>query len=359
MRCQRSLLLILLCLGVVGNGCKKRATPPDLQPATVGIVVSTVHAVDGSDTLDLPARVEADPEHLVHLYAPLSGRLLRMNLVPGQEVRKGEMVGLLQSGDVAQARSDFEKAHIEVVRADAALTRGKLLAAHEVLPASQLEELQATDDAAHSEQERARQRIHELGFSETGTSDTTALTAPISGTVLDIGTAAGELQRSVETANGIATIANLDEIWVAGDVFEQDLHLVHRGEPVTVTFAAYPGLRVPANVSNIGDALDPATHAVKVRVVLANPDHRFKPDMFATLHLTRPASPRILLPLGAVLHEGNGTVVYVPAGNGKFVTQGVTTGNTVGDRIEITAGLHDGQQVVTQGAAFLREPVGD
>ena len=260
---------------------------------------------------------------------------------------------------MAQARSDFAKAHIEVVRSDAALTRGKLLAAHEVLPLADLQELQATDDAAHAEQDRARQRIRELGFSENGTSDTTSVTSPLSGTVLSIGTAAGELQRSLETTNGIATIANLSTVWVTGDLFAQDFSLVHLHDPVTVLFAAYPGETVHATVANIGDALDPATHAVKVRVVLANPGYRYKPDMFATLQIARPVTMRILLPQAAVLHEGSSTEVYVPAGNGKYVTRAVTTGATVGDKVEITSGLREGEQVVTEGAAFLRQPVGD
>ena len=81
--------------------------------------------------------------------------------------------------------------------------------------------------------------------------------------------------------------------------------------------------------------------------------------MFATLQIARPATTHILLPQSAVLHEGNSTEVYVPAGNGKYITRPVTTGAVMGDKVEITAGLHEGDQVVTEGAAFLRQPVGD
>ncbi|HEV2576226.1 MAG TPA: efflux RND transporter periplasmic adaptor subunit [Acidobacteriaceae bacterium] len=341
------------------SGCKSSSSTEETQPATANIQVSAVHAQPFEDPLVLPGRVEADPDHVVHIYAPLSGRLLNMTAVPGQELRKGQTVGELQSGDVAQARSDFEKARIEALRADRALTRGKLLAAHEVMSQADLQELQATDDAAHSEQERARQRIHELGFSENGTSDIVAVTSPISGTVLDIGTASGELQRSLETTTGIATVANLDTIWVTGDLYEQDLGSVHLHDPVTITFPAYPGQNFRGTVANIGDSLDPQTHAVKVRVVLANPDHKLKPAMFATLQIARPTVARIMVPQAAVLHDGNATEVYVPDGQGKYAPRKVTTGATHGDQVEIVSGLRDGEQVVTEGAAFLREPAGD
>lgn len=341
------------------SGCKASSPPEEAQQPTANIAVGTVHAQAIEDALSIPGRVEADPNHLVHLYAPLSGRLLNMTLVPGQEVRKGQVVAELQSADVAQARSDFEKARIETLRADRALDRGKTLAAHEVLSQADLQELQAIHDAAHSEQERARQRIHELGFSENDTSDITPVTAPITGTVLDIGTASGEMQRSLETTNGIATIANLDTVWVTGDLYEHDLGSVHLHDPVKITFPAYPGQTFQGTVANIGDALDPQTHAVKIRVVLSNPGHKLKPSMFAQIQVARPTVYRIMLPQAAVLHDGNVTEVYVPDGQGKYAVRRVSTGVTRGDQVEIVSGLHDGEQVVTQGAAFLREPVGD
>jgi len=343
----------------MGSGCKSSSPPEETQQPTANIQVSTVHAQPSEDALILPGRVEADPDHVVHIYAPLSGRLLNMTLVPGQEVRKGQTIAELQSGDVAQARSDYEKARIETLRADRALARGKTLAAHEVMSQADLQELQATDDAAHSEQERALQRIHELGFSENGTSDITPVTSPITGTVLEIGTASGELQRSLETTNGIATVANLDTVWVTGDLYEQDLGVVHVHDLVKITFPAYPGQTFQGAVANIGDALDPTTHAVKVRIVLANPAHKLKPSMFAQLQIARPSVSRIMLPQTAVLHDGNVTEVYVPEGQGKYTTRQVKIGATRGDQVEIVSGLHDGEQVVTQGAAFLREPVGD
>ena len=346
-----------LTLAVAGCRHADPAAAPDQPKANLR--VETVHAQNVGSALEIPGRVEADPEHLVHIYAPLSGRLMNFKLTAGEEVRRGQTIAVLQSGDVAQARSEFEKAKIEAVRADHALERGKLLAAHEVMSQADLQELKAVDDAAHSEQERARQRVHELGFSEDGTTDLTSVTSPITGTVLEVGTANGEMQRSLETANGLATVANLDTIWVTGDLYERDLGGVRLHQPVELLFAAYPGETLHGTIANIGDSLDPATHAVKVRVVLPNPGHRLKPAMFATLRIARPVQSRILLPLEAVLHDGETTEVYVPTSTGRYALRQVTTGATHGKEVEIVSGLKDGDQVVVAGAAFLREPVGD
>jgi cobalt-zinc-cadmium efflux system membrane fusion protein len=345
-------------LGLVA-GCNHNSPEAAADLPKANLKVDTVHIQNIGNVLELPGRVEADPAHLVHIYAPLSGRLIGMSLTPGEEVHKGQTIAQLESGDVAQARADFEKAHIETLRADHALDRGKILLAHEVMSQADFQELSATDAAAHAEQERARQRIHELGFSENGTTDVTAITAPISGTILDVGTASGEMQRSLETTNGIATVANLDTIWVTGDLFEHDLGAVHLHQPVDILFSAYPNETFHGTIANIGDSLDPSTHAVKVRVVLANPRHRLKPAMFATLRVSQPATTLILLPLAAVLYEGDATDVYVASNDGKYVLRQVKTGATRANQVEIVSGLHDGDRVVTQGAAFLREPAGD
>jgi cobalt-zinc-cadmium efflux system membrane fusion protein len=358
-RIYRVSMMFGISAGLMLSGCKHADDPDVPEQPKANLKVDTVHLQNVADSLEIPGRVEADPAHVVHIYAPLSGRLMNLNLTPGQEVHKGQVIATLQSGDVAQARSDFEKAHIEAVRADAALERGKQLVAHEVMSQADFLELKAVDDAAHSEQERARQRIHELGFSESGTTDITSITAPITGTVTDVGTASGEMQRSLETANGIATVANLDTVWVTGDLFEQDLGIVHPHEAVDLTFAAYPGEVFHGSIANIGDSLDPTTHAVKARVVLNNPGHRLKPAMFATLRIVKPEEMRIMLPVEAVLYDGANTEVYVPAADGKYEVRPVKVGDTLGKQIEILSGLQDGDRVVTQGAAYLREPAGD
>lgn len=357
---QKALMILPLgCLPAFMAGCRHEGDPAAADRPKINLSVQAVHAENVAETLEIPGRVEADPAHLVHIYPPLSGRILNFSLRPGQEVRKGETIAMLQSGEVAQARADFQKARIESSKADRALERGKLLVSHEVLSQADFQELKAADDAAHAEQERTRQRIHELGFSENGTTDVTPIASPISGTVLEVGTASGEMQRSLETSSGIATVANLENVWVTGDVFEQDLGLVHPREPVDVQFSAYPGEVVHGVISTVGDSLDPNTHSVKVRVVIPNPQHRFKPSMFATLRVARPAQMRLLVPVEAVLHDGEQTEVYVPGAQGKYLARRVVTGATHNKRIEILSGLNNGDQVVTQGAAFLREPAGD
>lgn len=340
-------------------------TPPaaEKQPTNVGVETAVVHPTVSTDYLEVPAHIMADPAHVVHIYPPLSGRIFGLTILPGQNVTKGQVIAQLQSNDIAVARSDFEKAKIEVIRADGALARGKLLLAHDVLSKADFAELQATDDVAHSELERARQHIRELGFAENSTADTVALRAPISGAVLDIGTATGEMQRSLDNATSIATIANLDTVWVVGDIFEKDLASVRLGRTVDIVVPAYPDLKLTGRIDNISDALDPTTHTLKVRVVLPNTKHQLKSDMFATIRIAGAPHPTFILPATAVLHEADRTFVFIANALGGYDQRAVTVGRTLDSgtvkNIEILNGLNDGEKVVTAGGALLRPTSGD
>ena len=196
---------------------------------------------------------------------------MALKVLPGQEVSKGQEIGTLQSSDAAQARSDFEKAKIEAARADLQLQRAKELLQHEVMAQRDYDDIKALDEADHAELERARQALHMLGFSENDTVDTIPIRSPITGVVLDVGTAAGELQRSLDNANAIATIADINPYGWVGDLYPRDLASVKVGDPVDITVTAIPDQIFHGTIDNISDAVDPVSLTLKVRVVLPNP----------------------------------------------------------------------------------------
>jgi cobalt-zinc-cadmium efflux system membrane fusion protein len=309
--------------------------------------------------LVLAARVEPDPTRVVHVYSQITGRLLELYVRPGQEVTKGQTIGLIQSSEIAEARADYDKARFEAARSDRQLDRAKLLLQHEVMAQRDYDDLEAADQAAHAELARTIQRIHMLGFPPEGSSDSAALHAPISGAVLEIGSASGEMQRSLDNASPIATIANLDSVWILGDVFERDLNTVRSAQSVEVTLPAYPDETLHGVISNISDAMDPTSRTLKVRVIVPNPQHRLKPEMFATLSIARTTAQQFIVPTAAVVHEGTSSYVFMPAASGKYEQHQVTTGTVHDKTVVVTAGLKDGDQIVTAGAALLRPPSGD
>src|SRR3984957_5342133 len=348
-------LLLLSCLGCQDKAPTAQGDTPQKPP----IEVTTIHAQAVTDRLELAARVEPDPTRVVHIYSQVTGRLVELYVRPGMEVKKDQTIGLIQSNEITEARADYDKAKIEVARSDHQLDRAKILLQHEVMAQRDYDDLEAADQAAHAELTRAIQRIQMLGFAPEGSSDSVALHSPISGAVLEIGSASGEMQRSLDNASPIATVANLDSVWILGDVFERDLSTVRAAQSVEINLPAYPGETLRGTISNISDVIDPTSRTLKVRVVLPNRQHRLKPEMFANLSIARTTAPEFVLPTTAVVHEGSSSYVFIQTAPGKYEQRQVATGALRGKTVVVTSGLKDGDQVVTTGAALLRAPTGD
>jgi membrane fusion protein, heavy metal efflux system len=335
----------------------QREQPPAAPSAAPQSVVETieVHRQPVTNQIVLAAHIMANPTSVVHIFPPMSGRVVALKVLPGQEVTKGQELGMLQSSDAAQTRSDFEKAKIEAARADLQLQRAKELLQHEVMAQRDYDDLKAVDDADHAELNRARQSLQILGFSEDSTSDTIPIRSPITGVVLDVGTAAGEMQRSLDNATSIATIANIDSIWIVGDLYPRDLGAVKVGQPVDISVTGYPGQTYHGVIDNVSDAVDPVTLTLKVRVVLANPGHKLKPQMYASIAVTNQQGDAIVVPSTAVIQNGQSTFVFVENSPGKYVRRDVTLGVVHETTDEIVQGLQDGDKVVSTGAELLRE----
>lgn len=337
------------------TACEHEAPPQTATPKHQVVETVVVHRSQAAPTLVLPARVMANPTAMVHIYPMISGRVLSLSILPGQQVRKGEKIGALQSSDAAQARSDYEKAKIEAARADLQLARAKELLAHEVMAQRDYDDLQALDQADHSELDRARQTLHLLGFTENDTSDVVPIVAPISGTVLDVDTGPGEMQRSLDNATAIATIADIGSVWIAGDLYPRDQAAVRLGQPADITVNGYPGTVLHGKVDDVSGAVDPVTFTLKVRVVLPNPHERLKPGMYANMTITGAPRDVMAVPATAVIRDGTSVYVFVETAPDKYQRRDVTLGETRADNDEVLQGLSDGDRVVVTGTELVRD----
>src|SRR5581483_12174249 len=97
--------------------------------------------------------------------------------------------------------------------------------------------------------------------------------------------APGEFSKSLESANPLVTIAELNTVWIVGDVYEKDVSKIAVGKPVVVTIQAYPGREWAGHIDSVSGTLDPTTRTLKVRVVLPNARQQLKPEMFGAIHV--------------------------------------------------------------------------
>lgn len=349
--------LTLLALSLLFTGCQQptHETVSAADGHSSNSPIRYVKVIEQSvpETLDLPAKVQADPTKLVRIFPPASGRVVAIEVKPGDHVRLSQPLAIINSSDVASARADFAKASIEAQRAARATDRQKVLFEHGAVAEKDYIDAQAQADSARAELARAKQRLELLNVSPTATSDVVTLLSPARGVVLDVSAAPGEFSKSLESANPLITIADLSTVWVVGDVYEKDLAKITRGKRVVLTLQAYPGLQWNGRVDSLSGALDPATRTLKVRVVVSNSDQRFKPEMFGTIHVEAGLHSALVVPAAAIIRENDTTAVFVRNVD-KPQQRAVTVGQSVDGSVEILSGLRAGDEVVAEGAELLR-----
>ena len=348
--------LMTVAIALAGwSGCHTQSKPRTEDPQQNPLRFATVSLQFVQNEVAIPAKVQADPQRLVHVFPPVSGRLLSLNVRPGDVVRQGQAIAIIESSDAASARSDYEKSRIEAARSHQAEQRAALLLQHEAMSEKDYEDIRAQAESAKADLARTEQRLRMLGLNTGSISDQVTVRSPRSGVVLEIGAANGELSKSLDNAASIATIADLRSVWIVGDVYEKDVALASRGMPAEVTFAALPGAKYSGTISNVSDVIDPTTRSLKIRVALPNAAHKLKPEMFATIHLVGRKQSLMTVPTTAVLHEGNASFVLVKKAEGNYEKRTVTVVNSDSDKTEIASGLQPGEIVVTVGAELLRE----
>lgn len=185
--------------------------------------------------------------------------------------------------------------------------------------------------------------------------------APFGGRVADVEVVPGQF---VTAGTELMTVVDLDPIKVEVQVLEAGLVFLSRGRRAEVAFAAYPGERFEGRIETINPLVDPESRTGRVTVLLANPDHRIKPGMYAEVSLDAEALPdRVLVPRQAILERGEGRrrtmlFVYEESGQGGLAKwRYVTTGRENEEFVEIVPGdegmVEPGETVLVDGHHYL------
>ncbi len=148
------------------------------------------------------------------------------------------------------------------------------------------------------------------------------------------------------------TIADLSNVWVAGQVLQSDVGRIKPGDPVAITTDAFPGRRFSGHVDFIYPQVDEATRTVKVRVGIANPEMKLALGMFVNLSIAAPLGQQLTIPSSGVFQTGTRQIAFIDHGSGYFEPREIETGAQAGDDVAVLSGLKAGDHVVTS-ANFL------
>ena len=326
---------------------------PDGSPYRAHIAVAPVEIRNVSLSRVVPGTVEADPARTVRVLAPVNGRVSELNVELGDNVTRGQPLATIDSGDLAQAVADAEKARASAKLTKSALDRATGLNKAGGLALRELEQAQNDFLQAMSELKRAEARLDVIGDNSklTGQRKIT-LNAPIDGTITALDTAPGDFIDN--TTSPMMTISNLDRIWVTANVQEKDLAFVQKGERVEVSLVAYPREVFPGKVEIISQLLEADTRRNKVRIAFDNPHGMFKLNMFATVRFFSPPSQRVVVPPSALMMVNDASSVFVEVAPWTFERKPVQPEADITDGT-VVVGLNAGQRIVVRGGVLLND----
>jgi membrane fusion protein, heavy metal efflux system len=310
---------------------------------------------------DFTATVQPNQNELVDVTTLIRGRVAKVHVDVGQDVKKDELLALLHSTDLGVAEGAYLKAVARLNEAELAHRRARDLYEQKVVSLAELQRREATMKTARAEAREMSNRLELFGVplqeierldrEQTIKADV-PLRAPFDGRVIMRNITRGEV---VETQQKLFTVANLSDLWVVGNVPEKDVQFIRKDQKVDVMVSAYPHAIVPGTITYVGDVLDSATRTMRLRVTVLNPDRLLKPEMFATVRVYVASNPDVpTLPLAAVQNGPNGKMVFVQRGPNDFESRAVKLGEEQGEIVTVFEGVAVGERVVTEGSFVLK-----
>ncbi|MFA7267699.1 MAG: efflux RND transporter periplasmic adaptor subunit [Sterolibacterium sp.] len=343
-----------------GEADTLKLTPEAIQ--TAGIKIDELAEQEISEQLMLTATIQPNQDRITHVAARVPGRIVKVHVKLGDQVKAGQTLALLDSLEVGEAYSTYLQAKTQLAVAKADFERAEKLHGDQIIAQKDHLRAHAEYDKTKASFAATGDKLRMLGVSPAPADDgravsTFPLTTPFAGTVIEKHAILGEL---AQPDKQIFTVADLSRLWIEANLFEKDLGRIKTGAEAVVTVDAYPGESFQGKLTYIAAVVDKETRTVQARVEVANPDGRLKPEMFATAAIrtsgTAGAAGKgkaLLLPQEAVvLMQGQPTAFVEERGG--FEPRAVELGEKLRDRVVVKNGLKAGERVVTAGTYALK-----
>jgi len=355
-------LLGCLMLSAFLWACGSSATPEQTtQPAKKHLdllrsaTLDTARLERTNNELSLTGKVAFNQDQVVKVFPLVGGHIEALRVDLGDYVKKGQVLAVIRSGDLAdlQQAAVTARGELAVAQKNMQVTEGMNKAgfSSERDMVASREQLQA----AKGEVNRVSERRRILG----GSGSSYVVKAPMSGFIVEKSASAGMELRSDDPEN-LFTISNLDRVWVLANVYESDLSHVHEGDPALITTISYPDKVFRGHIDKIFNVLDPGSKTMKVRVTLNNADYRLKPEMFANVNVTYAGKDeRVTIPASAVVFDKNRNYVVTVDRQQNPVVREVSLYRTIGDKTYLTGGLAPGDRVVSRNQLLIYNALGN
>lgn len=331
-------LAVLLLSALTGCG-ESSSTLPGSEGAAPAIGVAVATAAMLPLAFEIEAVGTALARESVDITSRWANTVVALRFREGETVRRG---AVLVEFDGAQVRAELAGARAALAESESQYKRSRELFATQALSQAQLDQIEATLLA-----NRARVAAAEARFADT------VIRAPFDGRT---GLRHVSVGAFVEPGTVITTLDDDAVIKLEFTVPQAAAQDLARGLAVVATATGLGQRRIEGRIETLDSRVDPVTRAITVRALLPNADGTIRPGMFMSVRLQGTATPALVVPEAALVPERGVDSVFVVTA-GKVVQRKVTVGRRQPGRVEITAGLAAGEQVVVEGTQKIRDGV--
>jgi cobalt-zinc-cadmium efflux system membrane fusion protein len=340
-----------------------------------GAIATTTLAVQQeADVLRFPGKIVLPDNESWQVGVLTTGRIERVYANLGDYVHKGQILARMHSHDVHEARAAYAMAVAEKSRLQSAESLAQInfdrmqrlyalrAASVEQTEQTRQELVNAKTALENGQTDVVRSKTHleeNLGISAdlpANANDETAelipIVAPASGYVLQKNVTPGT---TVAPATDLFVLGDPKHLWMLASVGQELLTQLKVGQSAWVTLPGVTGQRFAGRISNLGQAFDPTTRRLQVRIEIEHNEGILRPEMLATAEIAAGETrPTILIAPEAVQQVNGQDVVFVRSAADRFTPRPVRLGSGVNGKVVLAEGVHPGEEVVTQGSFLLK-----
>ena len=318
-----------------------------------------------SKRIVVPGSIVPSGDHVARVAVRLLGTVAELRKRLGDQVEAGEVVAVIESREVADAKSEYLGARLVFELQQTLFNRSTRLFEGKVLSENDYLRARTTFEDARVKIETARQKLFALSLTAeqiealpqqpVETLRRQELRAPIKGRVAERRVELGSLVGREGQESELFVIPDLSVVWADLAVPTSEISAIHEGQKITVNGGAESA---PAAIMFVSPLLDKDTRAARVVASIDNATRAWRPGLFVTAEIPTDESSAAVVVAKTALQTVNGdAVVFVRADNG-FEVRKIGIGRQDARLVEITEGLTAGERVATSNTFVLKAELG-
>ncbi|GHB85063.1 efflux RND transporter periplasmic adaptor subunit [Persicitalea jodogahamensis] len=332
-------------------------TLTESQYRAIGVQLGSVQNETVSSEVKANGRVDLPPENRATVSLPIGGKIRYVNTLPGQRVRKGELLATLESFDFIQLQQDYLQNSSQLTFLGKELERQKTLSGENVGARKNYEKAQADYDATQALTQSLAAKMKLLGLSvgsleKNGIAPTARIVSPVNGyiTIANI-----NLGKQVAPGEELLEIIDKSHMHIELNVFEQEAALIKKGQEVRIIPAS--GAPMQAYVHLVGRMLEGESRSLNIHAHVRDEkrEQELIPGEYVSAYIRTGSRTALTVPPDALVRKGANGFIYIEKNSREFHRIPVEIGDTaesgsiaIKTPVELT-----GQKLVTKGAYLI------